>query len=124
MPNLQFGFQIDFVIVFCAQTVTCLGTILAHHDHWRLNRGETGENQVKKNKWIRIKRARHQDYAINGNPDDEYCAKTNEKFPTAAELCDSVGESFAESEFLFELFLKVTRENLVLLQALDHFLVK
>ena len=35
-----------------------------------------------------------------------------------------IGQPLAESEFLFELFADVAGENLVLLQALDHFLVQ
>src|SRR4029077_2696385 len=101
MPNLQLGFQIDFVIVFRAQTVTRLGTVLTHHDNRRLHSSQTGENQVEQNEWIRIKRVRHEDNAVDGNPDDQNCAKRNEKFPTSAELRDPVGESLAESQLSF-----------------------
>src|SRR6516162_2798259 len=124
MPSLQLGFQIDFVIVFRAQPVTRLGTVLAHHDNRRLHSSQTGENQVKENEWIRIKRARHEDNAVDGNPDDQNRAERNEKFPTPAEICDVVGESLAESQLSFELFADVAGKNLVLLQTLDHFLVE
>ena len=41
VPDFEFGFEVDLVIVFRAQTVTGFGAILAHHDDGRLNRGET-----------------------------------------------------------------------------------
>src|SRR5262249_52154872 len=59
VPNLKLGFQIDFVIVFRAQAVPRFGPILTHHDNRRLHRRETGENQIEKDKWIRIERAGH-----------------------------------------------------------------
>src|SRR6266536_2294875 len=124
MPNLQLGFQIDFVIVFRAQTVARFGTVLAHHDDRRLDGGQTGENQIEKNERIRIKRSGSEQYGVRTDPDEDKSAKCNEKFPTAAELGNAVGESLAESEFFFELLLYVAGENLVLLQTLDYFLVE
>ena len=41
VPDFEFGFEVDLVIVFRAQTVTGFGAVLAHHDDGRLNRGET-----------------------------------------------------------------------------------
>src|ERR1043166_1422788 len=67
---------------------------------------------------------RCEDGPIHADPDEQDPAKSDEKFPTAAELGDVVGESLAEGEFLFELFAEVTGENLMLLQALDDFLVE
>jgi len=41
VPDFELGFEVDFVIVFRAPTVTGFGAVLAHHDDGRLNRGET-----------------------------------------------------------------------------------
>ena len=41
VPNLQFGFEVDFVIVLRAQTIAQFGAILTHHDNWGLHRGQT-----------------------------------------------------------------------------------
>ena len=49
---------------------------------------------------------REQD-AIDTDPDEKDRAKRNEKTPTAAKLCDAIGESFAEGQFLRELFADV-----------------
>src|SRR6266576_414066 len=124
MPNLQLGFQIDFVCVFRAQPVARFGTVLAHHDDRRLDGGQTGENQIEKNERIRIKRSGSEQHGVRNDPDEDKSAKCNEKFPTAAELGNAVREPLAESEFFFELLLDVTGENLVLFQTLDHFLVE
>src|SRR5882724_8540820 len=124
MPNLQLGFQIDFVIIFRAQTVTRLGTVLAHHDDRRLHCGKTGENQVEQNEWIRIERSGSKQHGVGADPHNDNNAKCNEKFPTPAELGNAVREPLAESEFFFELLLDVAGKNLVLLQTLDHFLVE
>jgi len=124
MPDLQLSFQIDLVIVLRSQPITRLRAVLAHHDDRRLDGGQTGENQVEQNKRIRIKRSGSEQHSVRTDPDEDKSAKCNEKFPTAAELGNAVGESLAESEFFFELLLDVAGENLVLFQTLDHFLVE
>ncbi len=45
MPNLELGFQVDLVIVFRAQAITC-PPILAHQDDRRLDRREARQDQV------------------------------------------------------------------------------
>src|SRR5215831_4869528 len=124
MPNLELGFQIDFVIVFGPQTIARLRPVLTHHDDRRLHSSETGENQVEENEWIGIKGACHEDNAVEGDPKEEYRAKRNQKFPTAAELRNSIGKPLPESQFSFELFADISGKNLVLLQTLDHFVVE
>ena len=124
MPNLQLSFQIDFVIIFRAQTISRLRAVLAHHDDGRLHRGQTGENQIEKNEWKRIERSGSKQHGIRSDPYDNDNAKGNEEFPTPTELGDTVGESFAKSQFFFELLLDVAGKNLVLFQAFDDFLVE
>src|SRR6266700_4769427 len=36
VPDFQLGFQVDFVIVFAAQSVARFAPVLAHHDYRRL----------------------------------------------------------------------------------------
>src|SRR5439155_3148389 len=124
MPDLELGVEIDFVIVLRAQTIAQLGAILTHHDHRRLDGGETRENQIEKNEWIRIERSGSEQRDVRTDPHDDNSAKCNEEFPTAAKLGEVVGESLAESQFLFELFLNIAGENLVLFQTFDDFLVE
>src|SRR6266700_5820631 len=107
MPNLELGFQIDFVIVLRAQTVSGFGSVLAHHDDRCLDGGETGENQIEKDERIRIERSGSEQHRVRSDPHEDNSAKCNEEFPTAAKLGDAVGESLAESKFLFELLLNV-----------------
>src|SRR5438067_13772941 len=92
MSNLELGFQIDFVIVFTAQTVARLGAILTHHDDRRLHRGQTGENQVEKNEWERIECSASEQHDVRADPYNDNSAKCNEKFPTATEFGNAVGE--------------------------------
>src|SRR4030095_1405222 len=124
MPDLKLGFQINLVIILCAQTITCLRAVLTHHDDRRLNSSQTGKNQIKENERIGIECVCHEEHAVNGDPDEENRAEGDEKFPTATELGDVVGESLAERELFLELFAYVAGENLVLMQALDDFLVE
>ena len=67
---------------------------------------------------------RHQDDAVDGDPDEEDRAKRDEKLPTTAKLSDVVGEPLAKSQLFFELLADVAGKNFVLLQAFDHFLVE
>ena len=114
MPDLELGFQIDFVIVLRPQPIARLGSVLTHHDDRRLHSSQAGENQIEKNERIGIERLCYKQNAVNGDPDEDHRAKGDEKFPAAAELGDAVGESFAESQFPFELFADVAGKNLVL----------
>src|SRR6266705_3210596 len=124
MPNLQLGFQIDFVIVFRAQTVARFGTVLTHHNDRRLDGGQTGENQIEKNERIRIEGFGSEQDDIGADPHEDDSAKANKKFPTAAEFSDAIGEAFAKSKFLFELLLDVAGNDLVLAQTFDNLLIE
>jgi hypothetical protein len=86
--------------------------------------GQTGENQIEKNERIRVERSAGEQRDVRTNPHDDDSAKHDEKFPTAAELGDAVRKTLAKRQFLFELLLEVVGKNLVLLQALDDFLIK
>src|SRR5438270_11631490 len=90
MPNLKLGFQIDFVIVFRAQTISRFGAVLAHHDDRRLDGGETGENQIEKDEWIWIERSGSKQHCIRTDPNEDNSAKGNEEFPTATDLSNSI----------------------------------
>jgi hypothetical protein len=67
---------------------------------------------------------RHEEDPIDTDPDEEHGSKGDKKFPTASELGDAVGQSLAEGQLSLELLAEVAGENLVLLQALDNFLVE
>ena len=67
---------------------------------------------------------RHEEHAVNGDPDKKHRAKRDEKFPTASELGYVVGESLAECELLFKLFANVAGKDLMLLKAFDDFFVE
>ena len=90
MADLKLGFQIDFVIVFRPQPVARLGAVLAHHDDRRLDRGETGENQIEKDERIRIEHSGGEQRDVRTDPQEDNSAKCNEEFPTATELSDAV----------------------------------
>jgi hypothetical protein len=52
--DFEFGFQVNFVILFCPQPVAMLLPVLTHHDYRRLNSGNTGKDQIEQDKWKRI----------------------------------------------------------------------
>jgi len=124
MPDLELGFQIDFVIVLRAQPIARFGSVLTHHDNRRLDSGETGENQIEKDERIRIERSGSEQHGVRTYPHEDNNAKGDEKFPAPTELGDVVGQSLAESQLPFELFTEIVGKDLVLLQALDDFLIK
>ena len=47
VPNLELGFEIDLIIIFRAQSIACFRPVLAHHDDGRLQRSQTGKDQVQ-----------------------------------------------------------------------------
>src|ERR1043166_10042675 len=114
VPDFELGFEIDLVIVFRAQAVARFGAVLAHHDDGSLNGREAGEDQIQKNERIGIESAVGQEEGIQANPQEQNSAKQDDESPTTAEGRDPVGEAFAESELLIELFADVAGENFVL----------
>ena len=54
MANFKLCFEIDLVIIPRTQSVFRLLAILAHHDDRRLERSQTGEQQVQQDERIRI----------------------------------------------------------------------
>lgn len=60
LPDLKFGFQVDLVVILRPQAVLGLLSILAHHDHGGLQRGNAGKNQVHQDKGVGIKRVSDQ----------------------------------------------------------------
>src|SRR6266496_4336786 len=124
VPDLQFGFEVDFVIVFRAQTIAQFGAILTHHDDWRLHRGETREDQIQQNEWIRVEPAIQEQGGVQNDPKHKDDAEEDDKSPATAKRGYLMGQPFAESELLFELFADVVRKNLVLLQTFDDFVVE
>ena len=57
VADFQLGFEIHLVVIFRAQTVLRFHAVLAHHDDRRLDRGETGQNQIEQYIWIGIEGA-------------------------------------------------------------------
>ena len=90
MPDLELGFQIDFVIVLRAQPVSRFGPVLTHHDDRRLDGGEAGENQIEKDERIRVEHSGGEQRDVRTDPQEDNSAKSNEEFPTATELSNSV----------------------------------
>src|SRR5207237_7896633 len=117
-------FEIDLVIVFRAQAIASLGPVLAHHNDWRLDGGQTRENQIEKNERIRIEGFGGEQHDIGADPDEDDSAEADKKFPTAAEFGDAIGEAFAKSKFLFELLFDVAGNDFVLAEAFHDFLIE
>ena len=90
MPDLELGFQIDFVIVLRAQPIARFGPVLTHHDDRCLDSGEAGENQIEKDERIRIEHSGSEQRDVRTDPQEDNSAKSNEEFPAATELGDSV----------------------------------
>src|SRR6266481_6190212 len=107
MPDLELRFQIHFVIILRSQTVPRFCSVLTHHNDRCLHRGETRQNQIQQNKWIRIECSGSEQHGVRTDPDKDNGAKRDEKFPTAAKLGDVVGKSLAESKLPFELLADV-----------------
>ena len=124
VPNLEFGFEIDLVIILRSQSIASFRAILAHHDDGRLQRSQAGEDEIKENKRVRIEAAIEQEQHVEHDPDDDNAAESDNKFPTPAELRDFIGQMLAKGELALELLLDVFGQQFVLLQTLDDLLIE
>jgi len=90
VPNLELGFEIDLVIVLRPQSIARFRPILAHHDDGRLERSQTGEDEIKENKRIRIEATVEQEQRIEHDPNGDNATESDDEFPTSAELRDFI----------------------------------
>jgi len=91
VPNLEFGLEIDLVIILRSQSIASFRAVLAHHNDGRLQCSQTGEDEIKENKRVGIERARGEKDSVDDDPDDEDDAESDDKFPTPAELRNLIG---------------------------------
>src|ERR1700731_4304523 len=59
--DFLFSASVYVVIQLTSQAILGVLAILTHHDHGRLKRGQHGQKQVQKNKWIGIPRGPTED---------------------------------------------------------------
>ena len=67
---------------------------------------------------------RQQKDAVDDDPSEEDAEKRDQESPTAAEFGDAVGEAFAKRQFAIELRADVFRNDFVLPQTFDDFVVE
>jgi hypothetical protein len=91
---------------------------------WRLDRRDAREDQVHRNKRVRIKSARSEDGRVYKDPAEEHDAEDDQEPPTSSKGSNPVGKALAKGELLLEFIADVFREDFVLLQAVDDFVVE
>jgi hypothetical protein len=124
VPNLELGFEIDLVIILRPQSIARFRPVLTHHDNGRLQRGQAGEDEIKKNKRVGIERAGGEKDSVNDNPDGQDAAESQDKLPTAAELRDFIRQMLTKGQFALELFFNVLGKHFMLSQAFDDFVIE
>ena len=124
VPNLEFGLEIDLVIILRSQSIASFRAVLTHHDHGCLQRGQAGEDEIKENERVGIERARGEKDSVNDDPDDQDAAESDDEFPAPAELCDFIRQVFAKGKLALELLLDVLGKHFMLSQTLDDFLIE
>src|SRR5438045_9553429 len=123
VPNLEFGFEIDLVIILRSQSIASFRAILAHHDDGRLQRSQAGEDEIKENKRVRIEAAIEQEQHVEHDPDDDNADESDNEFPTPAELRDIIGQMLAKGQLALELFHDVLYQQFLHLHILDDLLI-
>ena len=88
VPNLEFGLEIDLVIILRLESIASFRAVLAHHNGGRLQCSQAGEDEIKENKRVGIERARGEKNSINDDPDDQDAAESDDKLQAPAKLCD------------------------------------
>jgi hypothetical protein len=67
--DLHLGAQVHFVVAAGVETVLRGQTILAHHDHGRLERREEREHEVQEDERVRIERRGR--FLVDNHPEDQ-----------------------------------------------------
>src|SRR6266576_6927427 len=124
VTDFQLGFQVYLIIMLRAQPIFSLLTVLAHHNNRSLNRRQAGKNQVQQYVRIWIRRPAVQYQRIKTDPEHQKPAKADKKRPTAAERGDVIRQALAQAPLMLELGVDIFRERLVLVQAVQNFLLQ
>ena len=98
--------------------------ILAHHDDRGLQGREAREDQVHQDKGIGIEGAGREDDGVDDDPNEEDRPEDHDERPAAAKRCDPVGKMLPKSQLLLKFLPDIFGKDLVLLQAVDDFLVE
>ena len=80
-------------------------------------------NQIHQDIRVGIECPCHQHEAVDHDPEQQDCTEENDERPASAKGRDPVGKPLPERKLFLELFADVARENFVLAQALNDFLV-
>src|SRR5262245_52126741 len=64
--DLDLGTAVDLIVELTPQSILCVLSVLTHHDHWCLNGGQHGEEQVEQDERIGIPGRAVQEYIGSG----------------------------------------------------------
>src|SRR5579864_4436870 len=92
--------DVDLEVLVCLQPVLRRLPVLAHHDHWRLQRGNAGKNEVEKNIWVRIGRVRQDEGGVDAGPGQQESEENDDERPRATEPRYQIGDLLAEGHAL------------------------
>src|SRR4029077_9500139 len=85
---------------------------------------EAREDQVHQDKGIGVEGASREDDGVDDDPHEEDRPEDHDERPTAAKRCDPVGKVLPKSQLLVKFLPDIFGKDLVLLQAVDDFLVE
>ena len=71
VPDFKFGLEVDAIVALRPHAILHLLPLLAHHDDRRLQRRETGQDQIEQNVRIRIEPGPIGNRLIVENPDED-----------------------------------------------------
>src|SRR5437868_15484831 len=98
MPDFKFGLEIDLVIILSSQAIARLGPVLAHHDYGRVQRSQTGANEIEENERERIEGAVEQKHSVERDPYDDNTAESDDEFPTPGKVRNVMGSMLGKAE--------------------------
>src|SRR4029077_2623377 len=105
--HLEFGLEVDLVVVLGPHAIARLLPVLAHHDDRRLDRRQQRQGEIEQNVRIRIKGMPQQIDAIDEDPYDHHTEENEDKTPAAAEFGNFICGALAEGETAIELAVDV-----------------
>lgn len=119
LHNLQFGFQVDLVIILCLEVVFFRLAILAHHNNRCGVGGLKGKREVEQDEriWVPAVYLRGK---IEREPNDQQRALKQDKPPRTNDRCKAICQPFARAQLCFELVGHIARNQPAVNETLDN----
>src|SRR3954470_3686776 len=123
VPDLELRIEVYTVVVQGAKAVLRFLPLLAHHDDWRLNGSQAGQDEVEQDEGVRVEGPVRPE-GIEGDPHAKDRSEPDQEGPTTAIESECVGELLAKRAHLRVVGLDILGHEVTFGETSRHLSIK